>query len=71
MVFVRERGKEKLPVKQNEKKKNVVFVTLLIFKKTISMTTIDAALALAAERAVGIEEYASACEGFDAVLKHR
>ena len=54
-----------------KKKKNVVFVTLLIFKKTISMTTIDAALALAAERAVGIEEYASACEGFDAVLKHR
>jgi hypothetical protein len=34
------------------------------------MTTVDAA-ALAAERAVGIEEYANAWYGFDAVLKHR
>lgn len=36
------------------------------------MATIDAhQSALAAERAVGIEEYANACDGFDAVLKHR
>jgi hypothetical protein len=37
------------------------------------MTTPPAidAVALYAERAVGIEEYANACAGFDAVLKHR
>ena len=37
----------------------------------LSMTTTIDPAALAAERAVGIEEYATACEGFDAVLKHR
>ena len=35
------------------------------------MSTSMEAAAVDAERAVGIEEYANACPGFDAVLKHR